>query len=268
VTSEHYDRGYFEAHLELTKRSAEVVVPLVTALLEPRSVCDVGCGRGIWLSVFEQHGVTEVLGMDGDYVDRELLEIDPDRFRSVDLEEEGVPASGRFDLAVSLEVAEHLPDSAATGFVDGLVALAPAVLFSAAVPGQGGNRHVNEQWPDYWRALFDKHDYEPIDCIRPVIWEQREVRIWYRQNTLLYASRTLIESSERLSEARARYADRPLSVVHPGVLEVALERPWDLLRKLTAEVEAGKLAPEELNERMARMLRRFAERARDRSTLR
>jgi SAM-dependent methyltransferase len=267
MTNEHYGRGYFEAHLALTKRSAEVVVPLVTAMLEPRSVCDVGCGRGIWLAVFEQHGATEILGMDGDYVDRELLEIDPDRFQSADLER-GVPAAGRFDLAVSLEVAEHIPDSAAAGFVDGLVALAPAVLFSAAVPGQGGNRHINEQWPDYWRALFGKHDYLPIDCIRPVIWEQREVRIWYRQNTILYASRNLIESSERLREAHARYGDRPLSLVHPGVLEVALERPWDLFRKLTDEVEAGKLAPEELNQRMERMLRRFAERARDRSTLR
>jgi SAM-dependent methyltransferase len=267
LTSEHYDRSYFEAHLALTKRSAEAVVPLVMDLLEPRSVCDVGCGRGIWLSVFEQHGATEVLGMDGDYVDRELLEIDPGRFRSVDLEK-GVPDAGRFDLAVSLEVAEHLPDAAAAGFVDGLAALAPAVLFSAAIPGQGGNRHINEQWPDYWRDLFAKHDYEPIDCIRPVIWEQREVRIWYRQNTLLYASRALIDSSERLEEARARYADQPLSVVHPGVLEVALERPWELFRKLTAEVEAGKLTPEDFNERMARMLRRFAERARDRSTLR
>jgi len=267
LTGEHYGRGYFEAHLALTKRSAEVIVPLVTALLEPRSVCDVGCGRGIWLSVFQQHGVTDVLGMDGDYVDQELLEIDRDRFKPVDLEQ-GVPAAGQFDLAVSLEVAEHLPDSAAAGFVEGLVGLAPAVLFSAAVPGQGGNRHINEQWPDYWRSFFERHGYEPIDCIRPVIWERREVRIWYRQNVLLYATRELIDGNQRLREARAHYADHPLPVVHPGVLEVALERPWELFRKLTAEVEAGKLSPEEMNERMARMLKRFAERARDRSTLR
>jgi SAM-dependent methyltransferase len=267
LTGEHYGRGYFEAHLALTKRSAEVIVPLVTALLEPRSVCDVGCGRGIWLSVFQQHGVTDVLGMDGDYVDQELLEIDRDRFKPVDLEQ-GVPAAGQFDLAVSLEVAEHLPDSAAAGFVEGLVGLAPAVLFSAAVPGQGGNRHINEQWPDYWRSFFERHGYEPIDCIRPVIWERREVRIWYRQNVLLYATRELIDGNQRLREAHARYSDHPLPVVHPGVLEVALERPWELFRKLTAEVEAGKLSPEEMNERMARMLKRFAERARDRSTLR
>ena len=261
MTDARYDSAYFEAQLALTKRSAEAVVPLVTALLEPRSVCDVGCGRGVWLSVFREHGVTKLLGMDGDYALREPLEIDREQFRPVDLDQ-GVPAAGRFDLAVSLEVAEHLPEAAAGRFVDGLVGHAPAVLFSAAVPGQGGNGQVNERWPTFGRALFERHDYVAIDCIRPVIWEERGVRIWYRQNTLLYASRALIESNERLKEARERYAGRPLSLVHPGMFEAALERPWDLLRKLTAEVEAGRLTQEELNEQMARMLQRFAERAR------
>jgi hypothetical protein len=234
----------------------------VTELLEPHSVCDVGCGRGVWLSVFKEHGVGEVLGMDGDYVNRELLEIDQEQFRAVDLEQ-GVPPAGRFDLAVSLEVAEHLPGAVAETFVDGLIALAPAVLFSAAVPGQGGRRrHVNERWPDFWRDLFARDDYLPIDCIRPVIWEQREVRYWYRQNTILYASRSLIESHKRLSEAHERYAGRPLSVVHPAGLEFALERPLNLLHRLTAEVEAGRLRHEGVTREMAAMLQVFVDRAR------
>jgi len=261
----HYGDNWLEGHLWLTKGSADAVVPLVADLLEPRSVCDVGCGRGIWLSVFKEHGVTEVLGMDGDYVDRELLEIDDESFLEVDLEQ-GVPAAGRFDLAVSLEVAEHLPDSAAEGFVDGLVALAPAVLFSAAVPGQGGTRHVNERWPDYWRAFFARHDYVPVDCIRPLIWERSDVRVWYRQNTILFAARSLLDTNARLREAHERYGGRPLSVVHPGVLQLALERPWNLLKKLTEELEAGRIDHAEVNERMARLLERFADRARANST--
>jgi SAM-dependent methyltransferase len=256
-----YGDSYFEGHVALTKRSAEVVVPLVMDLLAPRTVCDVGCGRGVWLSVFAEHGVREVLGMDGDYVDRTTLEIGEESFLQADLEQ-GVPAAGAFDLAISLEVAEHLPDSAAARFVDGLVALAPAVLFSAALPGQGGTRHVNERWPDYWRAHFERHDYVPIDCVRPLIWDRSEVRVWYRQNIILFAAPALIASNERVREARDRYGDRPLSVVHPGTLEVALERPWNLMQKLSAEVEAGRMDHTELNERMVRLLKRFAERAR------
>jgi SAM-dependent methyltransferase len=238
-----------------------VVVPLVMELLLPQSVCDVGCGRGIWLAVFEQQGVDEVLGIDGAEIDRERLAIDADKFVVADLEQ-GVPAAGSFDLAVSLEVGEHLSQPAAETFVEGLVALAPAVLFSAAVPGQGGQRHINEQWPEYWRALFAEHDYVPIDCVRPRIWREREVRVWYRQNTLLFASHALIESRENLRNELERSADMPLSVVHPRLFEITMQRPWQTMLKLTAELEAGKLTEQELREELASVLSGLAERVR------
>jgi SAM-dependent methyltransferase len=260
-----YDSAYFDAQSRLTRESAEVVVPLVMELLSPRSVCDVGCGRGIWLAVFAEHGVGEVLGIDGEYVSRESLAIDPERFVAADLEA-GVPAAGRFDLAVSLEVAEHLPASVSANFIQGLVGLAPAVLFSAAVPGQGGVGHVNEQWPEYWRTLFAQHDYLPVDCVRPKVWRSPPVRPWYKQNMLLFASRTLIESRDGLQEERKRSAGRPLSIVHPRLFEMALERPWNLLRELTEEVEAGRLTTEERDERMARMLEQLAKATRAAST--
>jgi SAM-dependent methyltransferase len=253
-----YDRAYFDAQSGFTKQSAEVIVPVVMELLSPRSVCDVGCGRGIWLAVFAEHGVREVLGVDGEYVDRETLQIDPGSFVAADLEQ-GVPSVGRFDLAVSLEVAEHLPEPAAARFVEGLVGLAPAVLFAAAVPGQGGRGHVNEQWPSYWRGLFERHDYLLIDCVRPKVWNQARVQFWYRQNTLLFASRSAVESSQVLQQERERMAGRPLAMVHPHLLQMALERPWQYWRELTGEVEAGRLTQEELHERMARMLEQLAE---------
>ena len=264
MTSARYDSKYFQIKDAAERRSAEVIVPLVLALLEPHSVCDVGCSHGAWLAVFKIHGVGKVLGIDGEYVEREKLKIDPEEFLAADLED-GVPAADGFDLAVSLEVAEHLREQAAAGFVEGLVALAPAVLFSAAVPGQGGRGHANEQWPEYWRALFEQHGYVPIDCIRPSVWNLPDVNVWYRQNAILFAHRSLVESRPRLREAYERSVDRPLSLVHPLILEAALERPWKLFRELIAEVEAGRLTHEELEARMARLLERFAERARDRS---
>jgi SAM-dependent methyltransferase len=264
MTTPRYDDAYYEGQGAQAMRSAEAIVPLVMSLLEPRSVCDVGCARGSWLAVFERHGVSEVLGIDGDYVDREHLEIAEDRFVAADLEQ-GIPAAGSFDLAISLEVAEHLPEAAADRFVEGLVALAPAVLFSAAVPGQGGRHHVNEQWPEYWEMLFARHDHVAIDCIRPAVWRTPGVDVWYRQNILLFAKRSLIESRVSLREAHERTGDLPLSLVHPRVLEIALRRPWELMRKLASEVEQGRLTQEELDERIARMLERLAERASERA---
>lgn len=252
-----YDQDYYDAFSDVTRRSAEAIVPFLMELLSPRSVCDVGCGPGIWLAVFAEHGVGEVLGMDGDYVQRESLQIDPERFVAADLAHE-VPAVGRFDLALSLEVAEHLPEHAAGGFVEALVGLAPAVLFSAAVPGQGGRGHVNEQWPPYWQRLFKQHGYRLIDCVRPRIWDRGKVKFWYRQNMLLFASRTLIQASPALQQERDRSAGGPVSMVHPKLWQLALERPWQLWRELTAEVEAGRLTQEQLHERMDEELARYA----------
>lgn len=250
-------------HAELARRSAEAIVPHVMELLGPRSVCDVGCGRGIWLATFRDHGATTVVGTDGDYIERSRLEIDADSFVPANLEE-GVPLEGPFDLAVSLEVAEHLSEGVAERFVESLTGLAPAVLFSAAVPGQGGLDHVNEQWPEYWQALFERRGFLTIDPIRPRIWDRDEVAFWYRQNTLLFATRELVESRAELKREHEASAGRPLSVIHPRLFEIVLKRltPLNRLRSLAGEVEAGRANEDELEQRMVEIVRRYAERAR------
>jgi SAM-dependent methyltransferase len=150
------------------------MAPLVLQLLPVRSVVDVGCGDGSWLAVFRELGVDEILGVDGEYIDREILQIPQDCFQAVDLSK---PFDlGRvFDLAISLEVAEHLPSESAPVFVESLTRAAPLVLFSAAIPFQGGVHHVNEQWPDKWAGLFRGHDYVPVDFLRKRIWRNDAV---------------------------------------------------------------------------------------------
>src|SRR6185295_11823721 len=91
-----------------------------------------------------------------------------------------------FDCAVSLEVAEHVSPGHADQFVACLVKLAPIVLFSAAIPLQGGFQHVNEQWPDYWAERFQRYNYLPVDAIRPRIWHTREVLPYIKQNTMFF----------------------------------------------------------------------------------
>jgi SAM-dependent methyltransferase len=153
--------------------------------LEPTSVLDLGCGRGAWLEVWKENGVSDVVGVDGDYVDRAELAIDLTEFVARDLGAE-IDLGRRFDLVESLEVAEHLPKSRARGFIKDLCRHGGTVLFGAAPPGQGGEQHINEQPYDYWRHLFEELDYVAFDWIRPQIEGLREVAPWYRYNTLLY----------------------------------------------------------------------------------
>ncbi len=202
-----YDADFYGQLADDVRASAAAVVPIVTNLLSPTSVLDVGCGHGTWLAEFEGNGATDILGVDGGHVDPAALDIRADQFQSRDLR---VPfdLGRRFDLVVSLEVAEHLPASAAAGFVGTLVAHGAAVLFSAAVPFQGGAGHVNERWPSYWAGLFAQHGYEPVDVVRTAVWDNEQVAFWYAQNTILYlhGSRTGIT---------AGVSALPLDVVHP-----------------------------------------------------
>src|SRR5262245_20958009 len=165
-----YTDEFFDQHQEGSRRSARIIVPLIMELIGPKSVVDVGCGLGTWLSVFRHHGVERILGIDGDYVNRQRLEIAQHEFFVRDLSSP-TPIDRGFDLAVSLEVAEHLPERSADSFVDFLTSLAPVVLFSAAVPCQGGTNHLNEQWPDYWAARFESRGYRTCDYIRDRIWD-------------------------------------------------------------------------------------------------
>ena len=209
-----YTDDFFRLQREQAGRAADVVVPLVIELTRPQSVVDVGCGTGTWLAAFAERGVPDVYGIDGDYVDRGALEIPRERFLAHDL---GTPLelARRFDLVVSLEVAEHLPPERAAPFVESLTRLGPIVLFSAAIPGQGGTNHVNEQWPAYWAELFRAHGYLHVDCLRLRLWNDDAVAPWYAQNTLLYAASDELARHDALARLHDPREAAPLALVHP-----------------------------------------------------
>lgn len=209
-----YTNAFYSDRNTLTRTSAEAVVSIVAGLVHPKSVVDLGCGVGTWLSVFRGMGCDEVLGLDGDYVDRKLLEIPAEAFRAADLAAP-IRIEREFDLAMSLEVAEHLHAHHAEEFVRSLTRLAPVVLFSAAIPFQGGVHHVNEQWPAYWHAFFRKEGYVCIDLFRDTLWERSEVLYWYRQNCLLYVRETFLPGHPALKLAHEVHGGDPRALVHP-----------------------------------------------------
>jgi SAM-dependent methyltransferase len=206
MSSGMFERRDYELQQQRSRLAASVIMPLVLHETGARSVVDIGCGVGTWLAACAELGVTDYFGVDGHHA-AELLQIPHEQFRAGDLREP-LTFDRSYDLAICLEVAEHLPKHVAAPFVQQLTTAAPCVLFSAAIPGQGGTGHINEQWMSYWAALFAQQEYFPVDAIRPRIWDREDVEWWYRQNVLLYVRR------DRLP---ATYTPPALDMVHPAL---------------------------------------------------
>lgn len=203
---------YLDRH-RTTQVSARIILTEVVRLVSPRSAVDLGCGVGTWLRELAHQGVREMLGIEGGWVPVEELVLPPHLVVRADLER--LPTLGRrFDLAISLEVAEHLHPCGGGRLIDALCELADVVLFSAAIPGQGGNAHRNEQWPPYWQEKFAQNGYRCFDCIRPLIWNLPEVLDWYAQNTFLYVRESRVPQFPAL-EAVTVLPGTMVSLVHP-----------------------------------------------------
>ncbi|MFL5915682.1 MAG: class I SAM-dependent methyltransferase [Gaiellaceae bacterium] len=216
-----YSADYYRILADESRRSADRVLPVLLESSTVLSALDVGCGLGTWLAALQDLGVKDVVGIDGDYIQRELLQFPSERFMPLNLEE-SFDLGRRFDLVISMEVAEHLAPASAEAFVGSLVRHAPTILFSAAIPRQGGTDHVNEQWPDYWAEKFRRHGYLAVDAIRPRIWGDPAVAFWYAQNTILYVRPDHLPESLR---SRVVEDLTSLSVVHPRQFSAATEPP-------------------------------------------
>jgi len=203
---------YDPAEYSLDTEAPATIVPIVLDLFPAtKSVIDFGCGAGIWLKNFKDNGVEEIFGLDGDWYNKDLLfkHINEDEFKNVDLETL-IHLDKVYDLVVSLEVAEHISEQSADIFVQSLVNAGKIILFSAAMPGQGGYNHINEQFPSYWANKFKQHGYKSYDIIRRKIWNKSNVEIWYRQNMFIVAHNSVNMNYEETEI---------LSLYHPDTLQ-------------------------------------------------
>lgn len=232
-----YDAGFYEDQVDGSARAAAVVLPLVFRVFTPARVLDVGCGQGAWLAAAEALGSRELTGLDGDWVDRARLRSARIAFHATDLAAP-IPARGRHDLCISVEVAEHLPPARAEGFVADLCAASDVVLFSAAVPMQGGTEHVNEERASRWAARFAARGYDCFDLVRGAVWDDARVEWWYRQNLFVYAARG---SAPHAAFAAAPLPPTPRDLVHPDAFEERVRWLEGERRRLGAWVERPSL---------------------------
>lgn len=227
-----YNSDFYDYIDDGSRASARIVAPLLLGEFAIASLLDVGSGHGAWAAEWMAAGVADVLAVDGDYVARNRLQIPADRFRPHDLTV-SLELGRKFDLVQSLEVAEHLPESKAEQFVETLTSHGDVILFSAAVPHQGGEHHVNEQPPEYWRRKFAAHGFVAFDWLRPRLAARTEVKPWYRFNSILYAN--------ELGQARLSQSIRDARV--EGTLAIGGDWRWNARRQAVRLIPNGLVKP-------------------------
>lgn len=202
-------KKYIHAANDNNDSSPSVLVPIIVNLFKPESLIDVGCGIGNWLKEFEKNDVVDLFGLDGTHLNKSLFLHNPDKLMLLDLEKP-FTLNRKFDVAISLEVAEHLKADSANSFVKSLCSLSDVVVFSSAVPGQGGQNHLNEQWPSYWKTIFQDQGYHFYDIIRPLIWLNDNVKVHYKQNIFVASKKPIHQSIEN---------NAIIDLLHPDLLQ-------------------------------------------------
>jgi SAM-dependent methyltransferase len=227
-------KGHLSENEQRTHSAARIADICMDAL-SPKSVLDVGCGVGHLMAQLEDRGV-DVWGLEGDWLDPSDALCSSDVIEVCDLEQP-FSVSKRFDMVVCLEVAEHLEPSRAESFVDDLCATSEVVVFSAAIEGQGGTGHKNEQWQDYWAQLFEDRNYVFYDLFRPQLWADELVHDWFKQNIMLF----IRKGSRRGTKVKGYRA--PVSsarAIVPKYHALTVERLEKRVRKLRRRLREAK----------------------------
>lgn len=206
-----YGEKFFRGQRDGSYNSAKEILSILLKQIEPVKILDVGCGVGTWLKVLMENGIKEVVGIDGEWVLNQEMQIPKENFIAQDFYKK-IEIEDKYDLILCLELLEHLPDELGRKIIKEMTKKSPLILFSAAVPGQTGALHINEQWQSYWAGLFRKEGFFPFDIIRSVVWNNPKVEYWYAQNTLLYMNKAQYKKFEKNISMTP---PKILNLVHP-----------------------------------------------------
>jgi SAM-dependent methyltransferase len=174
------------------QQAAPIFADLISKDFHPRRMVDVGCGTGALIQALTATGC-ECKGLE--YADAAIKTCQARglNVRKFDIESEIVETtSGEFDVVTSMEVGEHLPKEKADRYIVLLTSLAPVVIYTAAIPGQGGSDHVNEQPHEYWIEKFERRGYR-YEKGQSERWrketKEREMPYFYSDNIMIFQKR-------------------------------------------------------------------------------
>ncbi len=213
--AQHYNADFYADQIPSSVQSAKIILSELFKYTAPNSILDIGCGKGTWLAAAESLGVTSLHGIDGPWVTAASLLSKSIHFKPANMEQL-IPIEQRYDLAISVEVAEHISLARAPAFVGALCDASDVVMFGAAVVGQGGENHVNEQRQSFWVKQFELKGYQCFDVLRPAVWDNEKIAPWYRQNTLVFVNS---KNAVLLDRFAARSAVRIIDLIHPEMFE-------------------------------------------------
>lgn len=222
MKNEIYNESFYDEQREKSHQSANASICYINDIYMQymgknwSSVVDFGCGTGSWLAAFSYENSNAVInGFDWGEMSEHQYYISPDLIKKVDLSKE-VITDRKYDICISLEVAEHLSESCADRMVGNLCEASDFIVFSAAVPGQGGKSHINEKPQSYWKEKFNKRGYLAIDSFREKAWNNERIEVWYRQNVIVYIKNDAIVENMR-KEAISRDIKMITDIIHPSL---------------------------------------------------
>ncbi|MHC4215456.1 MAG: methionine biosynthesis protein MetW, partial [Planctomycetota bacterium] len=184
-----YDHEYYTDTVDkFMIVSCDHIADSIVCTFSPRSAVDLGCGTGLLLLALKEKGV-ECRGFE---YSKAGIKICRDRglcVEKLDLEKDGLPADVKADVAISTEVAEHLPEACSDRFVDMLCGIADTIVFTASEPTNTGTDHVNEQPKSYWIEKFDRQGFiydENLTLNWRADWNCKSVASCYTVNLMLF----------------------------------------------------------------------------------
>lgn len=209
-----YNNEFYDKHYEGSYQSAYIILSYIKNYLKVNSIIDFGCGAGTWCLAAKNLGVSMIYGIDSNSLSRAQSNDCTINYIQSDIGKK-MPLLPKFDLTISVEVGEHISENDSDAYITNLVNASNIILFSAAVPGQEGLHHINEQPLSYWVKKFKKHHFELVDSLRGVFWNNSSVEIWYRNNIVFFAHE---ESVSWLTNALPK--PQPIvDFIHPQLFE-------------------------------------------------
>lgn len=207
-----YSKDYYSIHDENSYKSATVILNQLSNYISPSSIIDWGCGSGTWCKAAIEIWNVSIIGIDQHDFDGYQMYISQSNYRKEDIRKE--IWVNKVELAICVEVIEHIDEYYEDAVIDNICSCSDTILFSGALPFQGGTGHINEKPYSYWVKKFRERGYNLDDRIRRDIWDNSDVEIWYRNNIMLLKKVKTIKIQEQY----------PLDIIHPDMLYRILKK--------------------------------------------